>query len=148
MKWNAREVLEQQGTLCSFSLSEEFAPIEVGGEQLAFIEPVTLWGEAVADEREDVHVMATLSAKLHVVCARCLEAFDFAVEAKVGETFNSKPDPQDSEAMVYTNDTLVFDGLVEQIVRLELPIALVCDATCKGLCPVCGKNRNTEPCDC
>lgn len=31
---------------------------------------------------------------------------------------------------------------------LALPVKPLCAETCKGLCPVCGKNRNTEPCAC
>ena len=31
---------------------------------------------------------------------------------------------------------------------LELPLAPLCSEDCQGLCPVCGANRNTEPCDC
>ena len=30
----------------------------------------------------------------------------------------------------------------------ELPMRFVCREDCKGLCPVCGRNRNTNPCDC
>jgi len=31
---------------------------------------------------------------------------------------------------------------------LAVPLKLVCKSDCKGLCPVCGKNRNVEPCSC
>lgn len=31
---------------------------------------------------------------------------------------------------------------------LALPVKPLCGDGCKGLCPVCGKNRNTDPCSC
>jgi uncharacterized protein len=37
--------------------------------------------------------------------------------------------------------------LKEQIL-LALPVKQVCQPSCKGLCPQCGKNLNVESCDC
>jgi uncharacterized protein len=31
---------------------------------------------------------------------------------------------------------------------LTLPMKPLCRPDCQGLCPVCGKNRNREQCDC
>jgi uncharacterized protein len=37
--------------------------------------------------------------------------------------------------------------LLEQL-QLNVPMKPLCRDDCKGLCPVCGKDRNTESCDC
>ena len=39
------------------------------------------------------------------------------------------------------------DILREQIL-LVMPMQRVCSEDCKGICPVCGGNRNETPCDC
>ena len=31
---------------------------------------------------------------------------------------------------------------------LEMPMRFLCKPDCKGLCPVCGRNRNIESCTC
>lgn len=31
---------------------------------------------------------------------------------------------------------------------LSIPVAQLCKDNCRGLCPVCGKNKNKEKCDC
>jgi len=31
---------------------------------------------------------------------------------------------------------------------LALPMQRVCSEVCKGICPVCGRNRNEVDCDC
>ena len=31
---------------------------------------------------------------------------------------------------------------------MSLPMKVLCKETCKGLCPVCGKNRNMGDCGC
>ena len=37
---------------------------------------------------------------------------------------------------------------IREAVLLELPYAPVCREDCKGLCPVCGVDRNRESCSC
>ncbi len=39
-------------------------------------------------------------------------------------------------------------ALVWEEFSLAIPIAALCKKNCKGLCPVCGGNKNTEPCSC
>lgn len=39
-------------------------------------------------------------------------------------------------------------GLLWEEFSLALPLNPICSADCKGICPVCGKNRNTALCDC
>ena len=39
-------------------------------------------------------------------------------------------------------------GLAWEEFMLCLPVTPVCSDSCKGLCPVCGKNRNEDACDC
>jgi len=38
--------------------------------------------------------------------------------------------------------------MLRQEIILHFPVVSVCSKHCKGLCPVCGKNRNKEKCDC
>ena len=37
---------------------------------------------------------------------------------------------------------------IRQMILLSIPLKLLCNEDCKGLCPKCGKNRNNEQCDC
>ena len=49
------------------------------------------------------------------------------------------------EAPDYKLDT---DILLRDDILLELPSKFLCEKTCKGLCPKCGKNLNEGPCSC
>jgi len=42
---------------------------------------------------------------------------------------------------------LLEDVLREQVL-LSLPVRTLCKPDCKGLCPRCGQNRNSQPCSC
>ena len=54
----------------------------------------------------------------------------------------------DEEAYPLTGDELDLEPLARDAVLLELPLAPLCSEDCRGLCPQCGANWNTEPCDC
>jgi uncharacterized protein len=38
--------------------------------------------------------------------------------------------------------------MVTEQLYLGLPLKPICSPDCRGLCPSCGANRNTDPCDC
>lgn len=148
MRWDARIALEAPGVLHSFEMRQDFPPMDVAGEEVRFVEPVALSGKAIADDNDEIHVMLRVNAKLHAACARCLEEYDFSITASVNETFLKEYDPEEPEAPLYAQDTLDFDEIAEQAIRLELPMVMVCRPDCRGLCPRCGKDRNRGDCDC
>jgi uncharacterized protein len=37
---------------------------------------------------------------------------------------------------------------VEEVIFINLPMKPLCSPDCRGLCPVCGANRNKEKCFC
>ena len=96
---------------------------------------------------EGVLVSGSLDATFALRCARCLEDFERPVSVEVRELFT--PSPAGDDADVYT---LNVGGLMEpeQMVRdalgLELPFAPLHSPDCRGLCSVCGGNRNLGEC--
>ena len=98
-------------------------------------------------------------------CARCLEHAEIPVSLPVVWTFEEGPadnrrrDDDDEEVAVevedeayglyaYQGTSLDLTWPVWTEVALALPVKFVCREDCRGLCPVCGGNRNVEPCTC
>jgi uncharacterized protein len=66
---------------------------------------------------------------------------------------NTGPDDQevaddDLGVSFYTDDVIDLRQLVREQCYLALPMKPLCREDCKGLCPVCGINRNREACSC
>jgi len=82
-------------------------------------------------------------------CRRCGGPVAGAVEAEVRERYApvGRTD-RDDEAYPMDGDELDLEPLARDAVLLELPLAPLCTVDCRGLCPRCGANRNTDPCDC
>ena len=50
--------------------------------------------------------------------------------------------------VVLQGDYLDLRPLVRDALLLELPVAPLCRDDCRGLCPRCGADLNSGPCDC
>ncbi len=95
-------------------------------------------------------------------CSRCAEPVELAVDAEFDHHFvgpgqldagdglegddvglNDDPDVSEHDGAQIELDELCIEHAI-----LALPDVPLCDEDCKGLCPRCGINRNTETCSC
>jgi uncharacterized protein len=110
-------------------------------------------------EDQSVHVRGRLAACLLVDCARCLEPFDFEVGQSLDLFYLPRIARQEEEEDVELQDRELVvayyeagridlgEALREQLF-LALPMKRLCRPDCRGLCPVCGANRNSTDCGC
>jgi uncharacterized protein len=106
----------------------------------------------------DILVRGRLGASVPLVCGRCLEPFAVEVQARVDTRFAPAPaarrdeevelSADDLEVDFYADDLLDLTRLLQTETELGLPMKPLCRADCRGLCPVCGGNRNVTPCAC
>ncbi len=82
-------------------------------------------------------------------CGRCLKEFQATTQAEILEKFYPA-DAQGIEKDAYTYEYDVVDiteALREGLLLVE-PISALCKEDCRGLCPVCGIDRNLASCTC
>jgi uncharacterized protein len=110
----------------------------------------------VEKDGETVFVRGDLSARVPLVCGRCLEPYTVTVTPSVDARFVPGPaireehelGADDLETDVYQNGQLDLTALLETETTLALPMKPLCREECRGLCPVCGGNRNVTACAC
>lgn len=99
-----------------------------------------------------VEVEGTLMFPVELSCSRCLGPVKETLEIPFREAFTDRPEIVPKEELedvhVVADDRIELAPYVEEAVWLALPFAPVCGEDCKGLCPVCGTNRNLERCGC
>lgn len=109
----------------------------------------------ISREGQDVLVRGDLAARVPQACGRCLESYEVAVAPAVDTRFVPRPAGRAEERELGADDleTDVYDGvsidlgvLVETETTLALPMKPLCREDCRGLCPVCGANRNVTAC--
>lgn len=116
------------------------------------------WQGGVWRDRPRFRLEAHLSYNQKIPCARCLTPVAQAVDSKVNLMIFAEGFPSDLDELelaagdldvVYLEGVeLDTDTILREQLQLNIPMRLLCDDDCQGLCPVCGTNRNLEPCDC
>jgi uncharacterized protein len=111
----------------------------------------------VSRDGADVVVVGDLRARVPLVCGRCLDEFRVEIHPRVDARYVPRPavpgddtelGADDLDLDFYDNDQLDLATLIETEATLALPMKPLCRVDCRGLCPVCGGNRNVAPCTC
>jgi len=113
------------------------------------------------DVRKDgvkVRLVGRLDAALELGCCRCLEPFPLVVGVNVDLLYLPASDSAgagdvrieeaDLRTAYYRDDRIDLGLLVAEQFQLALPMKPLCRTDCRGLCAVCGGNRNTTACEC
>lgn len=91
----------------------------------------------------------SIEAPWRAECRRCGGRVDGSVHTEVRERFvQSDQVGEDEDAYPLDGDVVDLLPLVRDAVMLALPLAPLCADDCRGLCPVCGADRNAAPCGC
>jgi uncharacterized protein len=106
----------------------------------------------------DIRVRGDYSGRFETPCARCVEPVEHPLTSSfdllyrpIGVDANGAEhaiSTSETEIGYYSGDGLVLEDVLREQVLLSLPEKTLCRADCKGLCPGCGRNLNTEPCSC
>lgn len=138
-------------------IEENFVPHY---EDLEFAAPLHV-DLLVTNLGREVLIKGKITGTIELTCSRCLKRFPYELNVEVEEIYlwnlpilkNIAPSEEIELAgedfkFVLEKETLFLDPLVEDNVRISLPIKPLCSPNCKGLCPVCGHDLNLGPCEC
>ena len=158
-------VLDLEREPILFNLALKPGAIDYGSEATQ-VSPLTVEGRAdlIEEHRgpratvEDIRLQGSYSGEFEIACARCLEPvrrtlsgqFDLifrplSVDAGSAErSINAA----ETEIGYYQESGLTLEDVLREQVLLSLPARTLCREDCKGLCPRCGRDLNSETCSC
>jgi uncharacterized protein len=136
-------------------LSEPWEDVLPEGDTYRFDRPVRLQfmasktqDEVVADGECDCHAVLT--------CVRCLDETaveirqPFRVVVHIVDDAQFEADTGDEDFYLVRRSDPVWNlgDLIRDLLLLSIPVKPLCRTDCAGICPECGANRNTDPCNC
>ena len=141
---------------------ETFQPgqIDFTAEGMAQGSPLHVTGSAelLAHTDGEVRVRGNYTVEMTAECDRCLGSARFPLDAgfdlfyrpmsDIAREEEIEIDEGEAEIAFYENGGMELEDILREQVLLALPMQRVCSEACKGICPVCGKNRNETACDC
>ena len=151
MELQVANALRRIGEPFSFDLTETIGVQQYGGRSLVFLTPLHVQGQYVFDGKA-FSLTGSADTVLQSVCARCAESFEEPLHFDFSERFvkasEYETQEDDEECYPYEGDRISLDTAVMDNLYLQLPLISVCREDCRGLCPVCGVNRNHAACSC
>jgi DUF177 domain-containing protein len=113
--------------------------------------------ELVTGSLGEIRVKGHLAVRMQAECDRCLEPAEYPIDCDfelyyrpVAEGYGEEKaiDAGEAEMGFYENDGVELNEALREQVLLTLPMRRLCKQSCKGICPVCGQNRNQNECRC
>ena len=144
---NVAAAVKHPGVAVPFHLLETAETMENAGEHLRFQEPIAISGE-VLSTGEDILVRGTVHVSYLAACARCLTDVPVSLDISFEEEYAKTADDNHPDRYLYQGETLTLDQMVNDLIALQTPTRHLCNPNCRGLCPVCGADRNKETCNC
>lgn len=141
-----------QNTHClNFTLALDV--IDFYGDKIYIVSPVDVKGKLhVIDYR--LYITLEIMADMQANCNRCLEPFIYHFNSNINaeiiheNLFEYEDDQIDDDVIYYKDDIFDLGKLIKEHIIMNIPIKLVCDENCRGLCPKCGTKLEEDSCDC
>jgi len=149
----------QELELHRVTVSKTYPPGALDFQETEFRQVEPLAVNAVAElAAKEVRIQGHISGALEAACDRCLQQVRVPVETDFDLPYRPMEEIAQEEEVEIGQDELevgFFSGegvnladVVREQVLLSFPMKVVCRPDCRGLCPVCGTNRNQKDCGC
>ncbi len=152
MKLDLTFLLEHENQTKEAEAFFDLSEITIGSSQVRKLAADPLVLTFYNDEGKKLYVSGSTKVTYQTVCDRCLTETEVCVPVHISEEFEIADDEilyDDEEGVACIEENhLDVDCLVKNEILMNWPSKVLCKEDCKGICPVCGKNRNLEECSC
>jgi uncharacterized protein len=132
------------------------------GDRLSQASPLQAEGSAelLPHTLGEIRVRGRLAVRMRCDCNRCLEPAEFPIDSSFDLFYRpaeavEEPDEEEieidegeAEIAFYEGTGIELKDILREHVLLSMPMQRVCQEDCRGICPVCGQNRNLINCGC
>ena len=148
LKQDISSIVANEGAKLSFQGKTVFEPVVFCGNEFVFEGDTAIDGE-IANQSGDFYLTAKVSGEFSISCARCgkplHESFSFELNEKLIKEGSKSTD---EDAVVFEGNVIDIADLAVNAFLMDAPGKYLCKDDCKGLCPICGIDRNEETCSC
>ncbi|WP_261664907.1 YceD family protein [Deinococcus sp. Marseille-Q6407] len=128
-----------------------------GGEQLlSFAEPAPYRVDINSVGGDDFYLQGYFRPTLQSECARCLRDVEVPLDLKLGMLMRFDPNVEvpyieeaesGEELLMFGETRLDLSAFLAETALVSLPLVVLHDPDCKGLCQVCGQDLNEGTCE-
>ena len=151
------EIASLEGGKGAFAHAYAPGELDLNDERVKLVEAPAISG-GIRQKGGRVHVGGRVTARVEVECDRCLKLVGLPIDSHFKLEYVTAEDYRAQQAVELTEEDLdlsVFDGeaidideLVTEEILLAVPDHVLCSESCKGMCAVCGVDKNSAECGC
>lgn len=132
----------------SYSFNESFVPSShiLDGRLAEFVGDGAVSGSFVVNNSL-VTIDAIVTVNIRFQCDNCLVTADKTFNAPFNALYAREGSTVDCD-YTYANYEVEILDAVNECILLDMPARMLCKDDCKGLCPICGIDLNTNNCGC
>ena len=145
--------LESPGNTIAVADRIDVDSIEMGGRTIELEDGLT-YDVALTNTGEGILATGIVRGACRTECDRCLAPAEFDLASEVAcyylreEPEEDVDDEEDFGLIDVENGTVDLSEAIQSSIAMDIPFVILCRDDCKGLCPVCGANRNEVSCTC
>ena len=148
MLFDLSDIIKKPETHEKLELFIDAKDADFMGEQYKFIEPIHLLG-TIGNNSKNLEISAEATAKMQTRCAKCAKEIEVDIKFPVTEILVKGEDNIDNpDVIVYEGHEVDITEIVLNSFFMNVEGRYLCREDCKGLCPVCGCDRNETECTC
>ena len=147
MLLNIVNIKARQGVTEDFNVDLTLSDDLLSYRGYKFLTPVNVKGN-MCYKNEELLLNAVVSFKLLALCDNCGEEFEKSIKFDLSEKFVENYNAQNDEEYLINQTNIEIDKPVKDNLLLNIPSRMLCQPKCKGLCPICCKNKNKLTCNC
>jgi DUF177 domain-containing protein len=137
------ELLRNPGTSKRLDFTEEVHGLAL---DIGRADPALVFELQLESLVEGILVGGRVRGSYVLDCIRCLEEFEQPFAVELNEIMAYPGQPGAEEGYEIAGDHAHLEPVVRDAVLLAMPVHPLHAPDCKGLCPVCGADRNTIDC--
>ncbi|MEP6568151.1 MAG: DUF177 domain-containing protein [Acidobacteriota bacterium] len=151
------ELASVEGGKGSFAHAYLPGDLALGDDRVKLLDAPAVAGR-IRQNGDRVQVNGKVAARAQVECDRCLKAIElpidstFRLEYVTAEVYEAQRAfelaEEDLNLSIFDGEGIDIDELVTEELLLAVPDHVLCTETCKGMCTICGLNRNSTECGC
>ena len=145
MACNVSLALKRAGESFPIVWEGRLLPEDFGGENIVFPEPIRFAGEICFDG-DALALTGSCEVTMLRHCARCGALTKQSLPLSFTERFVREG--LEEESYAFNGESLSLERMFWDGFWLHLTMNALCREDCKGICGICGQNRNSGDCNC
>jgi len=102
----------------------------------------------------EISVTGDIKCVINCMCSRCIEPVRISLNPEINLLLSPGDADKDNESNIdfetynEEEDSIDLSDYLRERIAISIPVKVICDSDCKGLCSKCGTNLNYGSCNC